>query len=617
MNLYTYTPDTVLNITRINENCLRIEWNGVSSVEYPLVDCFIMRNDEFVGDLEWFGAHELFAQTWPLHDVHMNATPFLPQDYLASSFSQFQSQESFGSVLHPLWLSSNGVGILVDQTTPLSVSIEQGEKRGDLCLHAVPYALECIPNSFEVTTLKYTVCIHDSIAETAKYFLGNHIPHPKAVPARETFAQPVWSTQGVFTTEINDSVLQNYLTSIKNYGFNISQLQIDDGYGGEGGTYGNLSMAIDTKALASKFDVALTAWVHPFINPNADIFEDRIDEDYFLPGKSDIEGDSVSLVRWWHGHGAVVNILSERVAAAHHQALSQFMNDYDLTSLMFDAGEVTYLPKCVYTQNVDDPGAYTTAYAAFAGNFSEVVSSRAQVRVGYFSQEHPLWVRMLDRNSSWGEDGGLKSIVTTALTFGIAGYPFVVADMFTRNAFEPGTAVELDPELYVRWLQLNTFLPSMQLSLSLFHDTFKNYKDINITQHALELTRLHSSLAETFYNLSLTAVQSGSPVIRPLWWLDSSQESVLVDDQFLIGDDIMFAPILKKGLPACRCVYFPHNTQWTRCGHDTQWTRCDHGSKVYPDNCSDECQPEDCVGEHDCSFEVTLSEFLYFKRIYS
>ena len=609
VDVYVYTADTVLNITRMNENCLRMEWSGISSVDAPLIDCFVMKTSDDtlreLSDLQWFGAHELYNQKWPLGDIHINMTPFLPQDYLATT--SYQSREAFGPVLHPLWLASNGIGILVDQDTPLSVSIQQGGGEGEICLQAVPYSLECIPKSFELTNLHYTVCVHDSIATTAKHFLSNHIPHPRAVPEKETFKNPIWSTWAALKTNISDKSVRNYLAGIKDHGFDISQLELDDGYGGSGSAYGNLSMAIDTKALKRDFNVNLTAWVHPFVDPTADLFRERIDNDYFLPGKSKIEGDSVSLVKWWHDYGAVINFLDERVANTHKQDLNDFMTSYGLTSLKFDAGEVTYLPKCVYTQNVEDPAAFTMAYAAFVGNFSETVTPRAEVRVGYFSQEQPIWVRMLDRSSTWGVDNGLKSVLTAALTFGIAGYPFVLPDMIGGNGEDPGNfgQVLIPDDLFVRWMQLSTFLPVMQFSFPPFY--FQKLVDgVNITQHALNLTRIHRNLADTFYNLSLESVQTGWPIIRPLWWIDSG--AVRVDDQFLIGGDIMIAPVLEESANS-RCVYFPPNTRWNRYG--------DNDGSIYPGDLPG-CQYRGGDCEACRLFDITnLSDFLYFTRVVS
>lgn len=601
VNVYEYAHDTVLNITRLNENCLRMEWTGISSPDFPLRDCFVMKDSEFLGDVEWFGAHELYNQTWPLKNTNISLTPFLPHDYLADSFITYQSRNTFGPVLHPLWLTSNGAGILVDRVTPLSVSINQvGDGDSEICLQAVPYALECIPKSFEETKLHYTVCIHDTIAETAKYFLREWIPHPKDVPAKETFQDPIWSTWGAFKTDINNDTVRNYLSNIKKYNFGISQLELDDGYGKKG-AYGDLFMNLDTTGLVEEFGVSLTAWVHPFINPMADTFMKRLDDDYFLPGKSKIEGDSVSLVKWWHDYGAVVNYLDDKVVKQQRKALVGFMNKYGLTSLKFDYGEVTYLPKCVYTQNVNDPGYFATAYAAFVANFSKEVSSRAEVRVGYFSQEQPIWVRMLDRSSTWDVDNGLKSVLTTALTFGMAGYPFVLADMIGGNGDVPSDQpFSLDPTLFVRWMQLNTFLPVMQFSVPPFNHSFTDAGvNISIIDHALELVEIHRSLADTMYNLSFEALDKGYPIIRPLWWIDNSAKSIQEDSQFLIGDDIMIAPILEKDTTS-RCVYFPDGIRWKRYGDK------DH---TYPDD----CRNRDC--ENGCRFDVQLSDFFYFIKV--
>ena len=590
VNFYTYDNNTVLNITRMNEKCLRMEWTGFSSVEYPLVDCFKMEDEEYE-NLKWFGAHELYTQSWPMTNVNINMTPFLPHDYLADTYITFQSRSTFGPVLHPFWLTSNGIGILVDHVTPLSVSINQSGD-GELCLQAVPYALECIPKSFEETKLYYTLCINSSISDTAKYFLEKKIPHPKDVP--EIFKDPIWSTWGAFKTNFDSDTVHNYSADIKKHNFNIGQLELDDGYGRDG-LYGNLSMEIDTGGL----DVPLTAWVHPFVNPSTTEFEDNVDEDYFLPGKSKIEGDSVSLVKWWHGYGAVINYLDDEVAKKQREALIQFMRDYNLKSLKFDAGEVTYLPKCVYTQNVVNPGDYATEYAAFVGSFPKDVSSRAEVRVGYFSQEQPVWVRMLDRSSTWGVDNGLKSVLTAALTFGIAGYPFVLPDVIGGNGEDPANfrlPYTPDSTLFVRWMQLSTFLPAMQFSVPPFHPKFTP----NITEHALKLVKIHRNLADTMYNLSVEATETGHPIIRPLWWIDDSATSVSIDDQFLIGDNIMIAPILSHD--TSRCVYFPEDMQWTWYGH---------GDKEYPDSCSEPCQPPNY---NTCQFPADLSTFLYFIR---
>ena len=82
-----------------------------------------------------------------------------------------------------------------------------------------------------------------------------------------------------------------------------------------------------------------------------------------------------------------------------------------------------------------------------------------QVRAGYRSQQLPVFVRMLDKDTAWGHDNGLRSVIPTALESGVLGYPFVLPDMIGGNG-----RTAPDRELFIRWTELTAFLPAMQFS---------------------------------------------------------------------------------------------------------------------------------------------------------
>jgi len=42
---------------------------------------------------------------------------------------------------------------------------------------------------------------------------------------------------------------------------------------------------------------------------------------------------------------------------------------------------------------------------------------------------------MLDKDSVWGYDNGLKTLIPTLLHFGILGYPYTLPDMIGGNAY--------------------------------------------------------------------------------------------------------------------------------------------------------------------------------------
>ena len=60
------------------------------------------------------------------------------------------------------------------------------------------------------------------------------------------------------------------------------------------------------------------------------------------------------------------------------------------------------------------------------------------MRVGYKTQHLPIFLSMMDRNSDWGYNMGLSSLITTSLVFGSIGYFFIMPDMIGGNAYCAG-----------------------------------------------------------------------------------------------------------------------------------------------------------------------------------
>ena len=56
---------------------------------------------------------------------------------------------------------------------------------------------------------------------------------------------------------------------------------------------------------------------------------------------------------------------------------------------------------------------------------------------------------------------------------------------------------------------------------------------------------------------SLAEALDGKPIIRPLWWIDPFDEKTYnISDQFLIGDQIMVAPVTIQSAVS-RDIYIP------------------------------------------------------------
>jgi alpha-glucosidase (family GH31 glycosyl hydrolase) len=77
---------------------------------------------------------------------------------------------------------------------------------------------------------------------------------------------------------------------------------------------------------------------------------------------------------------------------------------------------------------------------------------------------------------------------------------------------------------------------------------------------------LHEELAPTIIRLAKETIQSGYPIIRPVFWRDPSSEQALTcDDEFLLGDEILIAPVVRPNMRQ-RNIFLPPGTwkdHWT------------------------------------------------------
>ena len=69
--------------------------------------------------------------------------------------------------------------------------------------------------------------------------------------------------------------------------------------------------------------------------------------------------------------------------------------------------------------------------------------------------------------------------------------------------------------------------------------------------------RLHERYGDLFIDLAHHAVETGDPILRPLWWSNVDDQIALsIDDEFMVGDRILVAPVLEAGKKA-RNIYLP------------------------------------------------------------
>ena len=168
-------------------------------------------------------------------------------------------------------------------------------------------------------------------------------------------------------------------------------------------------------------------------------------------------------------------------------------------------------------------------------------------RAGYAGVQRYAAVWTGDNLSNWEH---LRMSIPMLLNMGLSNIPFCGADI-------GGFREHPSAELFTRWLQLGIFYPFCRVHTAgrPEQDPFSfGAKFERVNRRAIEL---RYRLLPYFYNVFHRSAETGLPVMRALL-LDypDDAKAVATQDEFLLGDDLLVAPVLKDG-EVSRSVYLP------------------------------------------------------------
>lgn len=513
--------------------CYDIEWRAQRCINQVLTDCYN------VSSAQWYGGYADKIQNWPFQKNSRKLSAYMVNDSYVGEI---------GGVLERYFFSSSGVGIFIDHEVPLYFSLNQPEE-GLMCFTAKYEKYPYFNIKSALPVLNYKICRGENVLDVHRKMSAMFIEKPSGIPDKQLFKYPIWSTWAQYHKDVNQSTVLEYATNILDHNFTHAQLEIDDdwtpAYGDMDFNTQKFPNATEMVTELNKMGFRVTLWIHPFFNADSPLFMYTA-TNFMLVRQFDSLAPAIT--PWWDGSLAgILDVSNVSATSWFFKKLQYLKITYNISSFKFDAGETSWLPhiysNAKMTQNPAE--MYPMKWVELAAEADKTYHQ--EVRVGYRTQKHPIFVRMMDKLSNWGHDNAFKTIIPCVLTYGLLGYPFVLPDMIGGNAYNN----KPDPELYIRWLQLNTFLPSMQFSIVPW-----KYND-SIVKIAQTFTRMHEEYSDLLIRYAIVAKETGEPIIRPLWWLAPHDEVALkCEDEFLVGDEYLVAPIMEKGARS-RDIYLP------------------------------------------------------------
>ena len=184
-----------------------------------------------------------------------------------------------------------------------------------------------------------------------------------------------------------------------------------------------------------------------------------------------------------------------------------------------------------------------------------------------------------DQLQSWDEYSGIKTAVVGLLAGGVSGFSLLHSDTGGYDSFQfklLGKEIPIlvrTPELLMRWTELNAFTAVLRTHEGLEPSVATQFDASPETlAHMERFAKVYKGLASYRKRLVAEAAERGYPVVRHLFLhFPDDPNTHSLRYQFLLGPDLMVAPVLDKGADAVD-VYFPAGSEWVDL-----WTRLDAG----------------------------------------
>lgn len=339
-----------------------------------------------------------------------------------------------------------------------------------------------------------------------------------------------------------------YAHGVVDHGFTPGILIIDEGWHGRYGDWRFNPLTFpDPKAMVDELHALgfkLMLWVTPYVTTDgrsfilrADRHRDPENDKHFLRVKN--EAHDVSLIHWWNGYGTALDLTNPYDIQFLDDQLQALMRDYGVDGFKFDGGTLgTYTPANCLNGTPDTthtPAELNQAWNAFGERYEY-----HEYKDTWKGGGHAVIQRLRDKGHRWDGDG-INTLIPNSIAQGLIGHPFICPDMIGGGEWSynliPGFRV--DEELFIRMAQVSAFCPMMQFSWAPWR--VLSPEGLRLVQDA---AALHSALADEILALVRAAERGGEPIVRCMEYEFPGCGYAEITDQFLLGSDILVAPIV-------------------------------------------------------------------------
>lgn len=461
------------------------------------------------------------------------------------------------NITMPVVLSSDGFAIVFDDYSAGQMVLSEGSK--------IEYSSES-PSSISFYFVNGASTLADVTQQLTS--LTGRQPLP-----------PLWSL-GYITSKYgyhNEKETLGAIDSLKRRGYPVDGIVLDLYWYGKEQDMGRLEWDPmqwpDPKKMLTKLkkeNVNLVAISQPYVLRNGNGLENY----NFLAMNgmlmADSTGENPQEVKIWVGEGGMFDMSNQDTREWLAERYNE-LTDMGVSGWWGDLGEPEVHPETGLHANGLTARQYHNQYG---NDWSEIIYDLfkekypdrrllTMMRGGTTGlQRYSVFPWSTDVSRSWG---GMQPQIKIMLNSGLSGLGYMGHDV---GGFAVDPENPVDPELYVRWLQLGLFSPMLrthaQHNAEPYH--YPDYHDIT-----LKLIKERYRWLPYNYSLAYENAAYGYPLVRPLNFFEPKTTAYDdIADEYLWGPEVLVAPVMQQGAVERR-VIFPQG----------QWVDYANPSKVY------------------------------------
>ncbi len=394
---------------------------------------------------------------------------------------------------------------------------------------------------------------YDTLEGAYRAAQEKHFYHAQKTVPPILLTAPQYCSWVEMLRNVSQKWLEDYARGVKEKGLPEGVLIIDDGWMKE---YGDWEFQEDKFPNPKKmcdqlheFGFKVILWVCPFVHATAKSFEMLEKAGAFVKTAT---GDT-AFRTWWNGSSAVLDMTAPVAWDFLSQTLQRLMDDYGVDGFKFDAGDANYYLTDDITYAPTTPNGQSELWAKFAAQYEY-----SELRACVDMSGHPVVQRLRDKDSSWDGRDGLGALIPGMIQAGLAGYAYCCPDMVGGGQESNfGEGKSHDMELFLRACQCTALMPMMQFSYAIW----EHYDNDEVVEIVRSTALLRKKYKDYITGLLEEARVSCAPILRNLEYDYPHQGLQKVKDQFLLGRDVLVAPVLVKGANT-RQVVLPGGDSW-------------------------------------------------------